>query len=301
MKKVLTFILGLVVVLVGVVLVLFSRIDSIAKTGIQDGGKYALGVNTAVDTVKISLFGGTFDMAGLQIANPKGFEDAPILMKNGKFALAVDSGSFFSDTIVVPLIELDGLDLYIIKKGDLNNISPILDHLKQFEGGEAAEEETGESKQFVIKKLVIKNVKAHLDLPVVGKKTVQVPDIVLENLTQDNADGMVMSEVMARIFPMITSVALQSLGDLIPTDLAGDLTKGLAGVAENLGGNIGELIKDPTAAIGDVAGQAGKVIEDATKNITDKVNESVGEGAGDAVKQGTDKIKKGLGGLMNRE
>lgn len=300
MKKLLKLVVGLVVVLLVVALVLVSRIDSLAKSGIEKGGQYALGVETGVENVSVSLMSGTFDMAGLQIANPKGFESAPYLMRNGKFALAVNSGSFFSDTIEVPLIELDGLDLHVIKKGDQNNLSPILEHLKKFEGGQKAEESTGQSKKFIIKKLVIKNVKAHLDLPIVGTKTVNVPDITLENLTQDNANGMVLSEIMARIFPMITSAALASLGDLIPSDLAGVLKGDLAGVAQNLGGNIGEMIKDPTAALGKVTEQAGKVIDDAAKNLTDTVNKTVGEGAGDAVKEGADKLKKGLGGLLDK-
>jgi len=290
MKKVLIGLLALVVILVVVVGVILFRVNDIAKAGIQEGGKYALGVDTTVDSVDISLFGGTFAMADLQIANPAGF-DAPFLMKNGKFNLALDTGSFWSDTIEVPLIELDGLDLHIIKKGDQNNISPILEHLKQFEGGEKAEEETGTGKKFIIRKLVIKNVKAHLDVPIVGKKTVAVPDIELTDLTQDNAGGLMMSEVMARLFPMITAAALQARGDLIPGDLAGVLQGDLSGVAKNLGGNVATMIENPAKMLENVGGEAGKIIEDATKGL--------GDGAGKAAEDAKKKVEEGIGDLLN--
>ncbi len=297
MKKFLLFLVALVVILAVVVGVVLFRVDSIAKAGVERGGTYALGVPTTVEGVSVSLWGGTFDMSGLQVANPQGF-DAPFLMKNGAFNLAVDSGSFFSDEIVVPLIQLDGMDIHFIKKDGKNNISPVLEHLKQFEGGAEAQEQTGSGKKFIINKLVIKNVTAHVDVPVVGQKSVKVPDIVLEDLTPDNAQGLLMSEIMARIFPMITAAAMQSLGDILPADLAGVLKGDLAGVADHLGGNVAALIKEPGKLLEGAAGKATEAIDKATEGLGDKLKEGIGDDAGDKVKEGTDKLKQGIGNLM---
>jgi hypothetical protein len=292
LKKLMMVVLALIVVLAVVAGLLLWRIDDIAKAGIQAGGEYALGVPTTVETVDLGLFGGTFDMAGLQIANPAGFDQAPYLMRNGAFALEVTNSSFWSDTIEVPLIELDGLDVYIVKTGDGNNISPVLDHLKKFEGGEKAEEQTGSGKKFIIRKLVIRNVTAHLDVPVLGHKQVALgKPIVLEELTGDNAQGLMMSEIMARLFPMITSVALQTLGDLVPTDLAGVLEGDLAGVADHLGGNVKQLIEEPSKMIGDLKEQAEKQIGRIKDDMGEKIKQGLGDDVDEKVKQGADKVR----------
>lgn len=295
MKTLLKIVAALIVIVIIALLVVVLRINGIAKAGIERGGEYALGVPTAVDKVDISLLGGTVGLEGLQVSNAPGFDPAPYLMRNTKFNFGINTGSIMSDTIEVDLIELDGLDFYIVKKDGKDNIKPILDHLKKFEGGEKAQEETGSSKKLIVKKIVIKNITAHVDLPVVGQKTVTLgEDIVLENVTQDNAKGMVMSEIMARIFPMITAAVVQSLGDILPGDLMASLNGGLADVADQLGGNVGEMIKNPGKMLEDVAGQAGeavnKAVEDATKNI--------GEDAGKAVEDAGEKVKEGIGNIF---
>jgi len=295
MKTLLKVIAALIVLVIIAVLVVVLRINDIAKTGIERGGEYALGVPTAVEGVDISLFGGTVGLEGLEVSNAAGFESAPYLMHNKAFNFGLNTGSIMSDTIEVDLIELDGLDLYIIKKDGKDNIKPILDHLKQFEGGEKAQEETGSSKQFIIKKIVVKNITAHVDVPVVGQKTVSLKDdIVLENVTQDNAKGMVMSEIMARLFPMITAAVLESLGDVLPADLLASLNGDLAGVADQLGGNVGQMIKQPGKMLEDIQSQATERLQETT----DKLKEQVGEDAQKAVDDTTDKVKEGIGNIL---
>lgn len=274
MKKLLKIVVALVIVLLIALAVAWFKIDAIAKAAIEKGGTYALGVDTTVDRVNVSLLGGSVGLSGLQIANPAGF-DAPYLMHTGDFKLQVATGSLMSDTIEVPLIELDKLDLYIQKNDKGNNISPVLDHLKKFQGGAAAKEKTGSSKKFVIRKLVIKGVTAHMDVPPLGAKAVTVPDIVLENVTQDNAQGMAMDEVMARVFPMITAAAISSLTDL-PGDLAGTLTHDLSGVADHLGGAVGNMIKDPAKLLGNVGDEAGKALDDAAKEVGKTIGDLFG-------------------------
>lgn len=282
MKKLLKIVIAVVVVLLIAVAVAWWRIDAIAKTALEKGGTYALGVQTTVDTVSVSLLNGTVGLAGLQVANPDGFDSAPYLMHTGDFDLAISPGTLMSDTVEIPLISLDSLDLYILKNSKGNNISPILDHLKQFKSSDQTpEENTGTSKKFIIKKLAITNITAHIDVPPLGNKTVKVPDIVLENVTQDNAQGMAMDEVMARVFPMITAAAIQSITDL-PGDLTKTLTSDLSGVADNLGGAVGQLIKDPGKLLGNLGEGAGKAVDDVTKGAG-KAVEDTAKGVGDAI------------------
>ena len=65
-------ILGLVLlVLIALGVVLWLTIDSIAKTGIERGGTYALGVPTTVDSVSLSLLGGEMRINGPRSPTPR--------------------------------------------------------------------------------------------------------------------------------------------------------------------------------------------------------------------------------------
>jgi hypothetical protein len=122
-------VIGVVVLLVVVVVGAWVMIDSLAKHAVQQGGEYALGVPTTVDTLTLSLLGGSLRMDTLNVANPAGYKGAH-LMRTGKFNLAVDTGSVFGDTVRIPTLELDGLDLIIEPKGLKNNVEEILDNVK---------------------------------------------------------------------------------------------------------------------------------------------------------------------------
>ena len=83
MKTAIKIIAVLVVLLIvgGVGLVMFglSQIDKIAKIAVEEGGTYALQVDTTVTEVDVNLTGGSATMTGLNIANPDGFDTSHFL------------------------------------------------------------------------------------------------------------------------------------------------------------------------------------------------------------------------------
>ena len=107
MKKIRRIILGLVLLVVMVIVVGLFGIDLLAKMGVEKGATYALGVETTVGSLDLSVFGGSLEMEKLRIANPEGFS-APVFVESGKFSLRMDPSSVFSDTIEVNDFELVG-------------------------------------------------------------------------------------------------------------------------------------------------------------------------------------------------
>jgi uncharacterized protein involved in outer membrane biogenesis len=211
----------------------------------------------------------------LAIANPPGFEFQQ-LMGNKMLLVEVKGGTLLSDTIEVPLIELDGLDVYFEKTADGTNLDPVMANLERFQSEE--EDQPTEGRKFVVEKMTIRNITAHVKAPVIGTKTVTVPEITFENLTQDNAQGLVLSELVARVVPAVIASVLsfEGVAELVPNLAKGVLNQvgKLQGVADVLGGAAGEAAQRAGKAIeqlGQGAGEAaegvGETVEDVGKNV----------------------------------
>src|SRR5262245_20358478 len=172
-KRLVLVVGGLLVVLVVALVVAFVFIDRLARTGIQAGATYALGVPTTLDQADVGVFAGTFEMRGLQISNPQGFASDKF-MTLGKGGVAVSLGSLSSDTVELPKLELDTLNLALEKNNQGSNYQVLLNNLKRFEDKSkekpAAE---AEGKKFVIREVLIRKVTVKADI--VGGMSTTVP------------------------------------------------------------------------------------------------------------------------------
>jgi len=261
MKKLLKLLVVLVVVIIAAVLIAWWQIDRIVKAGVERGGTYALQVDTTVDTVSLSLLGGTLMMDGLQVANPEGYK-TPYMIRSGRFDLAVDTGSVMGDTVQVNKFEIDGLDIYIEQKLGGSNVKAVMKNLERFEGsggeppeeGKAPEPAPGKGKNVQVDRIVIRNVVAHVQLlPVAGKAstvTVEVPEIVLEGVTSDNAAGVAVPELVARVVPAILMAVVKKGGDVLPGDFAKDLSGSIVQTADALGKGAETLLNRTSEGIG---------------------------------------------------
>ena len=74
MKKLIKLVAVLLILLVLATVAVALYIDTIAKTAIERGATYALGVETTLGSADVGLLSGTFSMGDLTVANPAGFE-----------------------------------------------------------------------------------------------------------------------------------------------------------------------------------------------------------------------------------
>ena len=251
MKKLLRVVAGLVVLVIVVLLVVVLRIDAIAKTGVEKGGTYALGVETSVDELSLSLLRGKLMMKGLKINNPPDFT-SDHLMRSGRFDLELVPTSVLGETIELKKFELDGLDVNIEQKITGSNISTILENLKRFDTGEGEETEakTG-GKKIKVDRIVIRNVVVHFhllpELSPTGPVTVEIPQIELTEVTSDNASGVVVGELVRKIIPAIIEAILKDSKGKVPTDFLSTLDKqvvDLGAVLEETDKTIKSVLKD---------------------------------------------------------
>ncbi len=279
--------LGLVVILVVVAAMAAGAfyIDSIARKGIESGSTYALGVPTSLDKADVGLLSGEFSLAGLNVANPGGFTSPHFFALNNG-SVSVSLGSLRKDVIELPSLTLNGISMNLERAGDKSNYKVILENLKRFEsgGGPPGKKPAEGGKKFVIRNLEIRDINVHVNLlPAGGELTkVNVPiDVIQLKDVGSGGKSVQLSDLTGVILKTIMTVAVQKGGDLIPGDIAGELTKGL-GELQNLGDQgITVLLGDGgvVQTFGKTAEQLGKTAEEGVMKIGDEAKK-LGEGIG---------------------
>ena len=301
MKRFLKITLWIVIPLVVLLAVAWFFIDSIAKTAVEQKTTDALGVTTTVEAVKINPLQGAVRIDGLTIRNPEGFK-TPHFIKTGRFDLGVRLGSLLEDTIEVNRFDLDGLDMHLEQKPGSSNTSVILNHIKKSGGGHSASlmagkggpkqaEPAGESsgKKVKVNRIVIRHVVAHVQvLPVGGKAAtldVKVPEIVLNDVTSDNAAGVAVGELVRRLVPAILAAVVEKGKGIIPEADLDRLGADLADAAAALGDAVGQLIRQSGGDVGKLGKdlkaslkKTEKALHKDTESLRDLFDEKKKEG-----------------------
>ncbi len=283
--------LVLVVVLVAVIAVI--AIDRIAKTGVEKGGTYAMGVETKLNSIHVGLFSGSVSLDGLSIANPGGFK-AENFMSLGDGSVEVTLGSLMSDKVEVPSLKLNNINLALEKDKGTANYQVILDNLAKVTGGgeDPAPDAAEEGKKFIIKEIVITDVKVKAE--VIGGMSVpiNIPEIILTDVGTDSDKGVLLKDLSGIILTAILSTVVQQAGDLLPGGIGEGLQGGLA--------KVGDLGDFGMKVVGDVTAQAGEMVGEAAEKLGESA-EMLGEKAGQAkekANEAVDKLNEGLGGLL---
>ena len=274
---------GTILLLIILIAALYLTIDSIAKAGIEAGGRYALGVDTRVDSVSVSLLQGELRASGIEIDNPKGYT-APLLMRTTRCTVDVKTGTLFSQVIEVPLVEIDGIEVNIEIKGGTNNVSEVADHIKSLGSGEKKEG----GRRVKIDTIVLTNVTANV-LGVPGSPlTVKIPRLELKNVTEGDTQGILAGELVARLFPAVIAGVLEKGKGIIPSDLAGQLASDVAAAAKSIGEGASKLLGQAGTSVGEGASKlldqtgktAGKAVEgvkDAAEDVGNTIDDIFGK------------------------
>lgn len=268
MKLIVRIGLGLLVLLVllGLGAVLF--VDSLAKQAIVRGGEHALGVETRLERASIGLVSGDFALSELAIANPPGFTD-PDFFALRSARLELPLSTLLQPRITIPSLVLEGITIALERNAQGTNYGVILDNLDRFEGGEASEPEGeadgGAGKTFLLQSLVIRDVRAAVNLVPAGgdltKLSLSIPEIVVDDLRS----GMTLPEICALVVKTVIQAAIQAGAGTLPADLLADLRGRLDGleglaqvrVAEELG-KVEKTLQEQAQKLGPEAEKALK-------------------------------------------
>ncbi len=121
-------------------------IPSASRRAVEEGGRYALGVETRIDAPVLSMRLGSTRLGfqGLEVQNPTGIEGDPFLHV-GHFEIHLRTLSLLSSTVRVPEITLADLQLNLIQEGRRSNFKEILGHVQALGGAPSGSAPEGSS------------------------------------------------------------------------------------------------------------------------------------------------------------
>ena len=286
LKRLVIGLAAVIVLLVVLLFVAYMYIDSIARKGVEVGGKYALGVPTTLDKASVGIFQGHVGLTGLMVANPQGYT-APHFLKLNQGNVDVKLSSLMGDTADVPMLELSGFDVNLEKRNGKANYQVIMDNLKSLESKQQAQpaQPAKPGKKFVIHDLKLTGIVVHADMVGAGGPLdVTVDPIELKEVGTAAGADMHMEDlagiIMKAILAAVANKALEMPGQLAKS-LGSDLGSGLSGL-KSLGSSGIQVVGDVGGKLGNLGLQAGQKIGD--------VGKSIGEGVSG--------LGKGLGGLF---
>jgi len=106
---------------------------------------------------------------------------------------------------------------------------------------------------------------------------IPIPEIVLENVTQDNAQGVAVSELMRRLVPAILAAVVDKAKGVVPDADLDRLSTNIADAAQSVGQGAANLVNQ-------AGGRAAKALE----------------GLGIDTKKAGEDVKKGVGGALDK-
>lgn len=204
MKKILIGLLVLIVLVVGGV---FYAFDSILKGGIETAGSSVLQTDVTVGSVGVSPLSGSGGIQQLRIGNPEGFNE-PYAMELGGLDVAIDTGSVFSDVIVIDRIIIEQPVITYETRITTDNIRSLLSNIGGGSGGQPSEEAGGAGKRVIIRDFQMLGPQVRV-ASAIGSADATIPDLRLQNIGEENA-AVTVAEAGRQIFEALSAQLLNA-------------------------------------------------------------------------------------------
>lgn len=272
-----------VVVIVGVVVFVFSSLDSLVKAAVEKFGSEATGAKVTLNAVKISPTAGKGTISGLTLGNPKGFGTS-YAVKVGKADIIIDMATLTKNTVVIKEIRINSPDVIFEQGADGSNFDAIRKNVESYIGGKSGGKSTKKSaaKKLIIENFIITNGKVNVSAAILGGKkvTASLPDIHLRNIGKKEngaSPGAVAEKIIAAI--------------------GGGAGNAVSALGLGIGKSIGQGIGAVTGAVGKGAGGATGIVGEGVKGAAGIVGEGV-KGAAGIVEGGVNAIGGVLKGVF---
>ncbi len=200
---------GLLAVLACAGILLTVVMNRLVHAEIEAAGHAATAAPVTVDRVRLSLLTGRGEVTGLLVGNPDGF-DTDRAFALGRIGLRLDVGSLTSDMLVIRELTIDGAELFAEQQRlTRNNLVAILRNVRAFAAASA--EDPAWSGQLVVEQFRFTNGHITVRGPFFSRKSVRVPDVVLNDLGTAEA-GVAVPEGLRRLLEPVLSTALSAAG-----------------------------------------------------------------------------------------
>ncbi len=256
LKKVVTGIVVLIVVVVAVGVVGFFYLNRVVKFGVEKGGSMALGVRTQLADTDISLWEGTAGIEGLRLSSPQGYE-AKHMCRIGKARIHLDIRSLFGKDVHVREVAVDGAHLTLEFRGTDTNWQTLMERLKEGREKKGAKPE----RRLRIDRMVLENIHVEVQgLPVEVSGGLEIESLKLKGLSTADGRGLTPRQLLLRIIPAVVEAAMQKLQGVAPGKQLQDATNQL---------------QDTLSDVAPTEG-AGSSVEEGAENLKGTVEGLVG-------------------------
>ena len=280
MKKLLFrgFLVIVVLLVVGVVALYFS-LNSIVHNQVEEQGTQATGVQTLLASANLNPFGGQLALNDFSIANPQGFSDSKIF-QFGEADVKVNLMSLLSgEEVVVPHVNLNGATILVELDGLNLNTLKLLENIQGTDPDADPEPSAeGEARGFLIQNLNIRNTKVIGRLKLPGGIDQDV-DLQLADISKTDVRGVELSDLIAFAVETVMVNASREIVDIAP--------------------NLDQLRGQLETLANDTLGNVGARADEAIGNVGNRVDQVL-PGAGDAVRNAGDELKKSGGEEVNK-
>ncbi len=312
MKKLLRFVLLVVVILAVILGVAVWRIDGIVKTAVERVGPRVTGTEITLEEVNLRPFRGTGRIAGLSVANPEGFKN-PFILTLGELTLDIDTRSLLTDTIRIREVVVTAPEVvYEARVRGGSNVKVIQDRIAG-PPGEDPPPVTGPDapgKRVVIDRLFITGGTAKVAATAVGGMggTLHLADVELTGIGEQTPLGV------ADVVRIVVETVLRSAGGVLQqvpgVEELRDLTGTVGGAAVNVVGRGADAVTDAARGVTDAArgllrrGEEAKDGDDADPDAAETKVEEAARQAEDTVREGADRanraVERGVRSLRSR-
>lgn len=254
MKKILIALGVVVAVVVAGIAYVYTNLDEIVRTAIEDSGSRVTKVDVTLGGVQLDLTNGQGSLENLVVGNPTGFNTDHAFSLGG-VSVSVDPTTLNSDTITIKEVVVAAPNVIYELSGSNSNIRTIQDNVEAFtktmSSGEEASSESSEGPKLVIENLYVRDGEVAVSADFLeGRKTgISLPTIHLTDIGKDSG-GATPAEVAAKV---ISAVNKSVIGTISKIDLKG-LAEGAGKVIEGAGGVVeggADGVKGATEKAGD--------------------------------------------------
>jgi hypothetical protein len=333
MKKALKIAAGLTLSLAALVLLLLLThplwIGAVAKTLAERKVPEMTGTSFALDACALNAYSGTLHLEKLLLSNPDGFKQAAAV-RLGALDIRLDTGSVFSDTVVIREIALnEAFVSYATRKGK-SNFELIAEQAQASTGGsdrtpppasapagdDGAATDASAGKKVIIDRVIVSGSKIQWEMVTIPLPTIVVSDIgrkekgvtwavagnELLNAILKNAKGL--GGDLQKLGVHLAETGVQAVSNSI-SGVAGALRAGAAEAVSKTETSAGAVTRAVDTGARNLAGAATNSVGLVFKTLKEGVSaaedgsKSVLDATGDVIKGGRDALKEGRDALKN--
>lgn len=270
-KKIGIGLVVLLLVIAGGVYYVFSNLNDLVRTAVEEAGTRVTSVDVTLGVVDINIGEARAGMSNLNVANPVGFK-TDYAFNLGDIKVSLDSDSIGQNPIVIKEVVIsDPRVIYEMGEG-LSNVETIQANVDQFirenvgESSGAASESTGDEQKVIINDLYIRGAEVSVSHPLLeGKKIgTNIPEIHLSDIGKGDG-GAEPAEVASQIIDQLLAGVGGAVSGLDLDGLTKDAQKALEDVSEEAAGAVEGLTEG-----------AGGAVEGATEGVGDTINNLLG-------------------------